>query len=150
MSFTPARRCSGSLNTWTPEDQRHRGPLPGGLVHPREVVRAMDTCEKTPCRYPLALRCPCFLNTWTQDYPRHRGPLPGGQVLPLELRSLLTFIYVPAHVFPSLVSKCSVAQGTVATGRAHNSPYSRHFVLAAIFFWSEISKLPLPGDHQGH
>ena len=94
----------------------------------------MDTCEKTPCRYPLALRCPCFLNTWTPDYPRHRGPLPGGQVLPLELRSLLTFIYVPAHVFPSLVSKCSVAQGTVATGSAHNSPYSRHFVLAAILF----------------
>ena len=123
----PARRCFGSFNTWTPEYQRHRGPLPGGLVHRWEVLRAMDTCEKTPCRYSLALPCPCFLNTWTPDNGRHRGPLPGGQVLAtLELRSLLTSIYIPAHVFPSLVSKCSLAQWSLGEPIAPR---------AAILFW---------------
>ena len=79
-------------------------------MHPLEVLRAVDTCKKTPCRYPLAVRCPCFLNTWTPGYRRHRKTLPAGQVLALELRSPLTSVYAPAHVIPSLVSKCSLAQ----------------------------------------
>ena len=130
----PARRCFGSFNTWTPEYQRHRGPLPGGLVHRWEVLRAMDTCEKTPCRYSLALPCPCFLNTWTPDNGRHRGPLPGGQVLAtLELRSLLTSIYIPAHVFPSLVSKCSLAQWSLGEPIVPR---------ATILFWMGSEHLP--------
>src|ERR1700736_5071485 len=77
------------------KEGRHRGPLPGCRVLPREVVRTINTCEKTPCRYLLSR--PRFGTAWPPEHPglqsigRHRGPLPGGRVLPREVRSPLTF-----------------------------------------------------------
>ena len=64
----------------------------------------MDTCEKTPCRYIPALLAHASgirgLQIISVIGDLTWGP---GQMLALELQSLLTSIYVPAHVFPSLV-----------------------------------------------
>ena len=44
---------------------RHRGPLPGARVLPWEVLRTINTCEKTPCRYSRLPPFPGLLKTWT-------------------------------------------------------------------------------------
>jgi hypothetical protein len=45
--------------------ERHRGPLPGGRVLSRKVMRTMNTCEKTACRYRLLSPSSGLLNMWT-------------------------------------------------------------------------------------
>ena len=122
------------------KEGRHRGPLPGGRVLPREVLRTINTCEKTPCRYLLSR--PRFGTAWSPEYPgllsirRHRAPLPGVRVLPWVFRSLLT------SRRNSHVCTCSICNlsgvgnqlGTVVPEIAY-SPYGRHFDFAAILFW---------------
>jgi hypothetical protein len=47
------------------KEVRHRGPLPGGWLRPREVLRTKITCEKSPCRYCLLSPCSGLLKSWT-------------------------------------------------------------------------------------
>ena len=47
------------------EEGRHRGPLPVGCVHAREMLSAMHTCEKSPGQHSLAPPRPGVVNTWT-------------------------------------------------------------------------------------
>src|ERR1700736_3896505 len=47
------------------KEGRHRGPLPGGRVLPREVLRTISTSEKTPCLYRRRSPCPGLLKSWT-------------------------------------------------------------------------------------
>jgi hypothetical protein len=44
---------------------RHQGPSPGGRFLPWEVLRTINKCEKTPCRYRRLSPCPGLLKTWT-------------------------------------------------------------------------------------
>ena len=43
----------------------HLGSLPGGCVHPPEVLSAVHTCEKSPFHHSLAPSCTGVVNTWT-------------------------------------------------------------------------------------
>jgi hypothetical protein len=127
--------------------RRYRGPSPGVRVLPwvfrslpRKVLRTINTCEKTPCRYLLSR--PSLGTAWPPEYPglrsmcRHRGPLPGVRVLPLEVRSPLTFRGEPPARTWLIFSLSGVGNqlATVVPEIAHSS-YSRHFDLAAILFW---------------
>jgi hypothetical protein len=47
------------------KEGRHRGPLPGARLLPREVLRTINTCEKSPCLYCLLSSCSGLLNSWT-------------------------------------------------------------------------------------
>ena len=85
----------------------HWGHLPGSWVHPSEILRTMDTCEKTLCRYPTARRCSGSLNTWTLT----DGPLPGGWVNPQEvLRAMNTCENSPCRY--RLARLCSGSSNT--------------------------------------
>src|ERR1700736_1589747 len=47
------------------KEERHRGPLPGARVLPRDVLRTITTSEKTPCLYRRRSPCPGLLKSWT-------------------------------------------------------------------------------------
>jgi hypothetical protein len=44
---------------------RHRGPLPGGRVVSRKVMRTNNRYEKSLCRYRPLSPCSGLLNSWT-------------------------------------------------------------------------------------